>query len=61
MKVNVTLDYYDGTQSKSITIDAEDMPVRDLVFKMMQRDVCGFTVTKSENLSKVVSKMEDSE
>lgn len=57
MKVNVTLDYYDGSQGKMITIDAEDIPVRDLVFKMMQKDVCGFTVTKLVDMSKMNDRM----
>lgn len=59
MKVTVTLDYYDGSQGKSVVIDAEDMPVRDLMFKMMNKDVCGFTVTKTEDVVRLMSKMHD--
>lgn len=57
MKVNVTLDYYDGSASKAKTIEAETLPVHELMFKMMGSDVCGFTVTKLPTVKKLMEKM----
>jgi hypothetical protein len=57
MKVLVTLDHYDGSQSKAVEINSEDFPVREMMFKMMSRDVCGFTVTKLDGLKRLSKKI----
>lgn len=59
MIVNVTLDHYDGSESKSITVDLEDFPIRELLFKMMESDVYGFTVTKANTLIKACKKLQN--
>lgn len=58
MLVNVTLDRYDGSESKSLQVDLADFPVRDLIFKMMESDIYGFTVTKVNTLIKACKKLE---
>lgn len=58
-KVLVTLDYYDGTQGKAKEMDVENLSIRDLMWRMMENDVCGFTVTKLPQLKKLQDKMEE--
>ena len=60
MEVLVTLDYYDGSQSKFVECDPEDVPARELMLRLMQRDVCGYTVTKVRGILKTVSLTEAS-
>ena len=56
-KVIVSLDMVDGSQSKYAECDPESLPVRDLVWQMMSRDVIGFTVTKKVGLKKLMKMM----
>lgn len=58
MKVTITLDRYDGSQGKSVTVDLETFPVRDLIYSMMEADVCGFTVTKDISAGKLIREMD---
>ena len=58
MKCLITLDRYDGTQSKSIVVDdLGGISMSSMVFKLMQADICGFTVTKVIPAEKAVEKM----
>lgn len=59
MKVLVTLDYYDGRDSRSIETDLDGMGMQQFVYKMMEGDVCGFTVSKMTNLVKQVERSKD--
>ena len=58
MKVTITLDRYDGSQGKSVTVDLETFPIRDLIYSMMESDVCGFTVTKGISAGKLIREMD---
>jgi len=58
MKVSITLDRYDGVTSQAKECDVEDVNMRDLIWYMMESDVCGFTITKLVNPSKLIKKME---
>ena len=60
MKVIVTLDYYDGSQSKFVECDPEEIPRSGIMMRLMQRDVCGYTVTKVRDITKAVKLMEGS-
>ena len=60
-KVIVSLDMVDGSQSKYAECDPEALPVRDLMWQMMSRDVIGFTVTKKVGLKKLMQLMEEDE
>ena len=57
MKVYITLDRYDGSQSSAITCYADDFPMSDLMWRMMEPDVSGFTVTKAKALPNILDKM----
>ena len=60
MKVLVTLDYYDGSQSKFVECEPEEIPRSGIMMRLMQRDVCGYTVTKVRDILKTVSLIEAS-
>lgn len=57
MKAFVTLDYYDGTRSKAKLMHLDGVNLQQLVFQLMESGVCGFTVTKHDQLEQVVEKM----
>ena len=59
MKVIVSLDMMDGSQSKFRECDSEELPVRDLMWQMMTRDVVGFTVTKLVRLPKMMEMLNE--
>lgn len=59
MKVLITLDRYDGSQSQLKEVDLESVRMSDLVWQMMQANVCGFTVTKLDSASKMVRKLDE--
>ena len=56
MKVMVTLDYYDGRESKSVETNLDGQNLQSFMYRMMESDVCGFTVSKMTNLAKQVEK-----
>ena len=58
MQVLVTLDRYDGSSSQLRECDIEEFPTREMMWKLMESDVCGYTVTKVVRLSKLMEKME---
>ena len=57
MKVQVTLDYWDGTRSKARDVDMEQISGRDLMFMMMEEGVAGITITKKLPVTKMVDRM----
>lgn len=57
MLVTITLDKIDGSQSKIKTCYADEFNFNALVFKLMESDVVGFTVTKRENILKIAEKV----
>ncbi|QNR53956.1 hypothetical protein phiK7A1_168 [Pseudomonas phage phiK7A1] len=59
MHVLITLDRYDGSQGQSKEVDLESIRMSDLVWQMMQADVCGFTVTKVSSAAKLVRKLDE--
>lgn len=59
MRVLVTLDHYNGSQSKVKEVDLETFNVRDLIFSMTSSSVCGFTVTKLDSAAKLLRKIEE--
>jgi hypothetical protein len=61
MQVFITLDRFDGSQSKIKCCDLEDFNVRSLVFQMMSSDVCGVTITKVVKNTKLIQKMKSKE
>lgn len=52
----ITLDYYDGTRSKAKKIDLDGFGMSEMIFLLMNRDVCGFTVTKENALKGLIDK-----
>lgn len=56
MKVIITLDRYDGSQSQLKQTTLDDLDTRALIYAMMEADVCGITITKDKNLNKVSEK-----
>jgi hypothetical protein len=59
VKVQVTLDYYDGSQSKARDLDMEEFPARDMMWRMMEGGVVGFTVTKKPSLAGLAKKLDE--
>lgn len=57
MKVMITLDRYDGSQSQSKEVDMEEIPMRQLVMYMTSADVASVTITKAQDLQKMVRMM----
>ena len=58
MRIQVSLDCYDGSKSQTKEIDAEDFQVRELMWRLMEADVCGFTVTTLDKPIKLMKKMD---
>lgn len=54
MRVRITLDKYDGSQSKLKSCDMENISMPGLILSMMARDVCGITITKDVSLDKMI-------
>lgn len=52
MRVVVTLDKYDGSKSKTAELDLDGFGLNQLAFMLMNRDVCGATLTKVLDLRK---------
>jgi hypothetical protein len=59
MRAIITLDRYDGSQGKSKEIDLESFPMRELIYALMESDVCGFTVTKVNTPEKLIRKLDE--
>lgn len=57
MKATITLDSWDGSESKSKDVDLEEVRMSDLIMLMMGAGVAGVTITKHTHLNKAVSKM----
>ena len=55
----VTLDYYDGSESKTVLMDLDEVSTRisGLMFKLMQANTAGITITKHVSPAKMVDKM----
>ena len=49
----ITLDYVDGSKSKAVKTDLAGLSLSSMVFKMMEQDVVGFTVTKAMPVTKL--------
>lgn len=59
MKVMITLDKYDGSQSQSKEVHMEDIPMSQLLMYMTQGDVASVTITKAQDIRKMVEKMDN--
>lgn len=59
VKASITLDFYDGSQSKSKEVFLEEVSMHDLIFMMMKAGVAGITITKIERLDKMLSHMKE--
>jgi hypothetical protein len=57
MKVIITLDRYNGESSQIKACDLEDIDLRQLMYAMLESDVCGLTITKDKPLMKAIDKM----
>lgn len=53
MKVLVTLDRLDGTKSQVRELDLEQVSGSQLSFMMMEAQVAGITITKSDLLTRI--------
>ncbi|RLC11835.1 MAG: hypothetical protein DRI24_18195 [Deltaproteobacteria bacterium] len=53
MKIIVTLDAWRSEDSKQATMDAEELPVRQLMMQMMSGKIAGFSVTKAIPLTRL--------
>jgi hypothetical protein len=57
MKVEVTLDYYDGSKGRAKQVYIDEIDSFTLKMSMMQSGVCGVTITKANtSLEKIVNK-----
>ena len=61
MEAEVTLDYFDGSKSKSRTIRLDGFGLQELAFAMMSGKVCGCTITKIVHIEKAIKKMRENE
>jgi hypothetical protein len=61
MKVLVTLDYYDGRLSKAGVRDLDQIDTMFLKLTLMQKDVCGMSITKHDGLMRAVDKLTTTE
>ena len=57
MKVHITLDKYDGSESKIVTTDLGGISMNQIAFQLMSPDVCGMTITKAVKIEKLIGKM----
>lgn len=57
MRVIITLDRYDGSQSQSKDVNMENIPMSQLVMYMTEADVASVTITKAQDVRKMVEKM----
>lgn len=53
MKVIVTLDGWRPEDSRQVSMAAEELPVRELMMKMMSGKIAGFSVTKAPPLTRL--------
>jgi hypothetical protein len=56
MKVQVTLDFYDGSKSKSKIVQLDSIETTFLKLTLMNKDICGMSITKVESLHKIMDK-----
>ncbi len=56
MKVEITLDFWDGSQSKTVTRSLDGTNITDLMFKLMSANVAGCTITKLIKVEKMIKK-----
>jgi hypothetical protein len=61
MRVYITKDHYDGSQSKTVEMDLDGAPMSQLVFMMMSAKVAGVTITKKFDVRKAVGKLNEEE
>jgi hypothetical protein len=61
MKITLTLDYWNGTLSKSKVMDAEDITSHKIIFALLESGVAGITITKVDNLFKVIEHLNKGE
>ncbi len=54
MKITITLDYWNGTLSRSKTIDEEQLTSHAIITALLQSGVAGITITKHDKLSNVL-------
>lgn len=57
MKVHLTLDYYDGSQSKVVTRDLDEIDMSTVRLQLMTAGVSSFTMTKAVSLVKMTDKL----
>lgn len=59
MKVTITLDRYDGSQSKQKEVNLEEVQMSDLIMLLTEADTAGVTITKVKDIRKMVERMEE--
>lgn len=57
MKIILTLDYWDGSKSKSKTMYAEDLTGNLIALTLMGKGVAGMTITNADSLKNIVRHM----
>jgi len=58
MKLKIILDQWDGT-TKEVFCNSDNFPSRELIFKMMEGKISGYSVTKYTTILKSIEKMND--
>ncbi|KAE8546115.1 hypothetical protein [Marinobacter nauticus] len=59
MRVTITLDRYDGSQSKQKEVNLEEVQMSDLIMLLTEADTAGVTITKVKDIRKMVERMEE--
>ncbi len=58
MRVIITLDRYDGAESKQKEVDLENIQISDLAMYLTEAQTASVTITKVADIQKMVRKME---
>ena len=57
MKILLTLDFWDGTLSKSKTMYSEDLNSSLISFELMRKGVAGITITNANSLKTIIKEL----
>lgn len=56
MRIQITLDHYDGSKSKVTTVDLDGTGLNQIAFMLMNASVCGATITKCNSIVDVLQR-----
>jgi hypothetical protein len=61
MKIMLTLDYWNGSLSKSKIIDEEQLTSHAIITALLQSGVAGITITKCDSIKKTIEHLNKNE